>query len=201
ALAGFLPAHNFPSPPWRSDLIRLGAFLPDTISAQPWLTLEAFFSLLLGLSWGYYLLALEWNGRSRQWAWWSIAAMTVLLAGGLTVAFLLKQRIPFRPEVPEFGFFPNRNHSSNVLALGGIVIYAIGMQRLKDGSRTWWGWLVCLALVCSALIVNYSRAGIILLFAGMLAWHIYWLIGGTDKRLAGRTSAALLFFIAILLLI
>ena len=55
---------------------------------------------------------------------------------------------------------------------------------------------VCLALVCSALIVNYSRAGIILLFAGMLAWHIYWLIGGTDKRLAGRTSAALLFFIA-----
>ena len=62
--------------------------------------------------------------------------MTVLLAGGLTVAFLLKQRIPFWPEVPEFGFFPNRNHSSNVLALGGILIYAIGMQRLNEGSRT-----------------------------------------------------------------
>ena len=201
ALAGFLPAHCFSIPPWRSELAGLGLPLPGTMSPQPWLTLEAVFSLLLGLSWAYYVLALDWSGEARRKAWTLIAATTVVLAGGLTVSYLLKQHIPFWPDVPEFGFFPNRNHSSNVLALGGVLIYAIGLQRLKEHRPTWWAWLACLALVCSALILNYSRAGIILFFGGTLAWHSYWLITSTDKRLAARTSAGLLFPIGILLLI
>ena len=201
ALSGFLPAHYFSTSPWRSELSQLGVSLPGTLSPQPWLTLEATLSLLLGLSWTYYLLALPWATQGRRRAWSLLAASTIALAAGLTISYLLKQRIPFWPDVPEFGFFPNRNHSSNVLAIGGILIYAIGLQRLKDHRPTWWAWLACLALVCSALILNYSRAGIILFFGGTLTWHCYWFIISTDKRLAARTLAGLLFPLGILLLI
>src|SRR5438128_727438 len=41
ALIAFLPARWFPLPDWRSVLERLGAHLPATLSAQPWLTLQS----------------------------------------------------------------------------------------------------------------------------------------------------------------
>jgi tetratricopeptide (TPR) repeat protein len=197
ALVGFLPARWFPMPQWRTELEKLGVQLPETVSAQPWLTLESALLLLLGLSWTYYLLSLDWNWDARRKSWFCVATATVALAGALTVSSLLHKRIPFWPDAPEFGFFPNRNHTSNVLGLGGILIYALAFRSLTDGSKNWWIWIAALSLVCGALILNYSRAGIVLLCGGVLAWHLYWLITSRHKRRPLIASVAILLLLGL----
>jgi tetratricopeptide (TPR) repeat protein len=102
--------------------------------------------------------------------------------------------------VQEFGFFPNRNQTSNVLGLGAIVIYALGLQRLQEGNRYWWLWIASLSLVCWALIIDASRAGIVLFFFGALAVHLYWWSTSRDHRqtlvaLGGLVLVVILFVI------
>jgi hypothetical protein len=196
ALIGFLPAHWFPSSEWRTALSNLGVHLPDTQSPQPWLTIEASCLLWLGLAWGYYLFAFEWTPGLREKAWDAFCFAVLGLAATLTFAFAVKKHVPFWPDAPEFGFFPNRNQTSNVLGLAGIIIYANAFQHLQDGRKSGWMWLASLALICWALILNYSRSGIILFFAGALAWHLWWLIA---EKEATRTKAIAWGPLAILL--
>ena len=44
------------------------------------------------------------------------------------------------------------------------MIYANAFQHLQRGRKQGWFWLSGLGLICWALILNYSRAGIILFF-------------------------------------
>jgi tetratricopeptide (TPR) repeat protein/O-antigen ligase len=195
SLTAFLPA--WWSPQWRADLVKLGADLPATISPQPWLTFQGVCLLLLQLSWAYYVLACDWTFPDRRRGWSLFGAAIVALAALLTVCFTLHLRIPFWPHAPEYGFFSNRNHTSNVLALGGILVYALAMRGFDEGRRNWWLWLAALSLICWALILNYSRAGIVLLGAGIVAWHLYWSITSEHKRRPLIASGAILFLIAL----
>src|SRR5437868_11084247 len=195
ALAAFLPARWFPFPDWRSVLEKLGARLPATVSAQPWLTFQSTLQFLLGLSWGYYLLAAGWSLAARKRAWTFIALLIVGLAVAITVANSLQARIPFWPHTPEFGFFPNRNHTSNVLGIGGILVYALALDGFGRRQRHWWIWIAALSLICWALILDYSRAGIILLAAGIVAWHLFWLITSGNKRRPLIASAGILLLL------
>jgi hypothetical protein len=62
-------------------------------------------------------------------------------------------------------------------------------------------WLASLALICWALILNYSRSGIILFFAGALAWHLWWLIAEKeDTRTKAIAWGPLAILLALLLL-
>ena len=167
ALVAFLPARWLPLPDWRGMLEKLGAQLPATISAQPWLTLQSTLSFLLGLSWSYYLLAADYNLSARKTAWNFIALLIVGLSAAIIVANFLHTRIPFWPHTPQFGFFPNRNHTSNVLGIGGILVYVLAFDGFARRERYWWIWIVALSVICAALILDYSRAGIILLVAAL----------------------------------
>src|SRR5947207_4281697 len=80
ALVAFLPARWFPFPDWRSVLEKLGARLPATVSAQPWLTFQSTLHFLLGLAWSYYLLAGDWTSAARKKAWSFIALLIVGLS-------------------------------------------------------------------------------------------------------------------------
>src|ERR1700704_4668651 len=68
ALAAFLPAHWFFVAHWRTELAKLGIQLPDTVSPQPWITLQLALLFLLELSWTYYLLAADWSLPERRQA-------------------------------------------------------------------------------------------------------------------------------------
>src|SRR5437660_3882647 len=195
ALVAFLPSRWFPLSDWRGVLEKLGARLPATVSAQPWLTFQSMLQFLLGLSWGYYLLAASWSLAARKRAWTFIALLIVGLAVAITVANSLQARIPFWPHTPEFGFFPNRNHTSNVLGIGGILVYALALDGFARRQRHWWIWIAALSLICWALILDYSRAGIILLVAGVMAWHLFWLITSGNKRRPLIASAGILLLL------
>ncbi len=184
----------------RSAFTSFGISLPGTRSPQPWITLESTWLLLLGLAWTYFLFAYEWPDRYRKRIWLFYAGGILFLASVLIVAFVSKQRIPFWPEVPAFGFFPNRNQTSNVLGLGGVMIYALGLQSLQENRRYWWCWPVSLSIVCWALILNYSRAGIILFFFGALAVHIYWWSTTKEHRRPLIAFGGLAFLIALFII-
>ena len=153
--------------------------------------------MLLGLAWTYLLLAHEWPRHWREKAWVIYASGILLLASTLIVAFASKQRIPFWPDVQEFGFLPNRNQTSNVLGLGGVMIYALGLQQFLESRKYWWLWLASLSIICWALILNYSRAGIILFFFGALAVHAYWWIGFKERRRPLIALGGLIFLVAL----
>lgn len=181
AALAFLPARWFSEDPMRADLISLGAQLPTTRTPQPMLTLQALLALFFGLAWAYYLLAQNW-GNWRAIAWRVYAFGILALATALIGAFVTRNRIPFWPDVPEFGFFPNRNQTGDVLGLGGVMIYALGLQQCRSQRPQWWAWFATLPIVCSALIVNYSRAGIVLFFCGAFAVHLYWCFEERKRR-------------------
>ncbi len=199
SLIGFLPAHFFPTPDWRAALLKLGVQLPDTWSAQPWLTLQSACLLWLGLAWAYYLFAQKWKPALRERAWDIFCYGILSLAATLVTVYALKRHVPFWPNVAEFGFFPNRNQTSDVLALGGIMIYANAFQHLQRGRRRGWMWLLGLALVCWALILNYSRAGIVLFFAGALIWHVCWLVTSREGTARAVAWGPLIILVALLL--
>lgn len=194
ALTAFLPANWFGNDPVRQMLSGLGIPLPGTHTLQPWITLEATLLLIMGLAWAYYLLGYDW-GRQRFPFWMVFALFALLLAALMVTGKLTGWRVPFWPNVPEFGFFPNRNQTSNVLALSGMLLYAIGLQRLQEHRVDWWAWFAALSLICWALIINYSRAGLVLLLAGTFIVQVYWWLTSTDHR---RTSVSLLGLLLIL---
>ena len=195
--AAFLPASWFSTPEFRIELGKIGVPLPSTLSAQPWLTLESSLLFFLCLSWAYYLLSADWSLVERRRSWFLIGSAITALAAMLTISFVLGKRIPFWPNAEEFGFFPNRNHTSNVLGLGGILVYAMALDGFKERRRTWWIWLGALALICWALIENFSRAGIILILAGALTWHLSWLIMSRNRRRPFMASGMIVLLLAL----
>jgi len=199
--AAFLPAQWFSLPDWRTALVNLGAKLPASRTPQPWLTVEALGLLFIGLVWAYYVFVQQMELRARCWAWKAYCIAILALAAAMTISSATGMRIPFWPETEHFGFFPNRNQTSNVLALGGIMIYAIGLQRLQDEKRDWWVWLYSLALIFWALIINYSRSGIILFFLGAIVWHTFWIYASRERRRPAIALAGLLLLAAALLIV
>jgi hypothetical protein len=170
AFSGFLAARWFAAPDWRIEMLNLGAQLPSTRSPQPWLTFEWSCFLLLVLAWAYYLASFQWSRRLREKACVIFATAILVLSAALTVAFATKLRVPFWPAAKEFGFFPNRNQTSNVLGLGGIMIYTLGLQRFQEGTQ------ILVAVVCHS-------------FARLLGPHSRWITGRYHSvlfRRAGR---------------
>src|ERR1700730_6457136 len=200
ALAAFLPARWSTAPDWRIDLLKLKAQLPPTRSPQPWITFQWSCFLLLVLAWAYYLASFRWSRRMRENACVAFAMAILALSAALTVAFVTKLRIPFWPATKEFGFFPNRNQTSNVLGLGAVMIYAIGLQQFQEGRKYWWLWFVSLSLVCWALIIDGSRAGIVLFFLGALVLHVYWWSTSRDRHQASVALGGLILLIALFII-
>ncbi len=147
--------------------------LADVRTPQPWLTLQATMLLFVGLVWGIYLLSLPWERSDRIFAAELLVFGVAMLALLAALAFILHFRIPGWTQTENRGWFPNRNQTADVLALTGIAAYALIFDRLRKGKRT--GYLLLLALVpiVVELVISYSRAGILLFFGGVLAWHLW----------------------------
>lgn len=91
---------------------------------------------------------------------------------------------PFLDPTADYGFFPNRNHMSNWLALGGI---ASAVAALADARKKQWPWVICSFLaaagVMTCLAANTSRGGLIIFFLGLLVWSSLLAWAGPDRRL------------------
>ena len=197
----FLPANWFLQPAWRAALVDdFGINLPSTLSPQPWISLGCFLSFLAGLSWLYYVSTLELDLRDvraqmRTFAF-GIAALTALC-----IAFRAGQTaLPFWHNERGFGPFPNRNQTANLFGLTAVVVLACGQEDIRHGRKRWIFWLIALAVLVTGIVLDFSRAGVLLLVAGSALWlGAFAVRKGSAARIALGVSMLLLLLTAILL--
>lgn len=201
AATAFLPANWFLFPAWRTALIEdFGIRLPGTLSPQPWISLGCLVSFIAGLSWLYYVSTLDLELRDvrtqlRIFAF-GVAALTALciaLRAGHTA-------LPFWHNERGFGPFPNRNQTANLFGLTAIIVLACGQEDLRHGRKRWILWLIALAVIVAGIVLDFSRAGVLLLVAGSGLWlGLFALRKGSAARIALGVSALLVLLTMILL--
>jgi O-antigen ligase len=171
--AAFLPAHWFAIPAWRLALTKdLGVHLASTVSAQPWMTLDSFVLLLAGLAWIYYLTTLDIQLRDIRLAARVFAGGMMVLAALSIFLHLKGQALPFWHNARGFGPFPNRNQTGDLFGISTLVLLGCMQDDFRRGHKRWLLWLLGVGLLIAALILAFSRAGILILVVGSAAWLV-----------------------------
>lgn len=184
SMAGFLPRGGNAPPAWRADLERLGLETGNLGIVQPLVAAEVMAGFAVTALVVLFMLGHRVGSRAQQ---------------GLAVAFILGvaawvvvAMLGHRPE-QVFGFFPNRNHTATLVAMGSFAALAClahGIQRKQAG-------VILLAVIPLLLFlhvllgVSESRAGVVLLVAGLLAWIP---LAGT-RYLRGHVGKAVLLLV------
>ncbi|MDB6155308.1 MAG: hypothetical protein JWL90_3761 [Chthoniobacteraceae bacterium] len=171
-LTGFLPLGWFGTAQWREALAGIGIVLPQTLSAQPWVTFESMLLFIGGASWMSWMAAHRWTPSDRISLVRFYSAGVGLFALIALLFYFYKSAPPFWLAEKGFGPFPNRNQTSDFLALGGIMTLACAHSSWRNHKKHWPVWLIGFATILTALIVNESRAGILLLFGGTALWTL-----------------------------
>jgi O-antigen ligase len=198
ALAAYLPAGWFATPSWRQHLaVDLQVPLPATRTPQPWLTAQACALLFIGLAWAGYLMCLRWNRGQRLQAVYLLVLGVAVLASIAVAAHTFGWHVPGWKQEQNRGWFPNRNQTADVLALAGIVNYTLVVDRLRKRDRSGWFWLATLVPIGAALVVSYSRSGILMFFAGLALWHLW---PGSQRQTAKWTVLSLSLILTLLTL-
>ncbi|HEV3409364.1 MAG TPA: O-antigen ligase family protein [Chthoniobacterales bacterium] len=200
AALAFLPASWFAQPAWRAALINdFGIALPPTVSPQPWVTTGCSVSFAAGLCWLYYASGHEAEMRAARRELRLFAGGVVVLAGLAIALYLAHRALPFWKNQRGFGCFPNRNQTANLLGLTSLVVVACGYESIRRKKITWICWAAGLVILLAALVLNFSRAGILLLVAGNALWlAVLILRSGSRVKIAVGLSTLLLLLTALL---
>ena len=181
----FLPASLFSVPQWRKELAGLG-IASDSQVIQRGMALEMALAFALTVMVGLWVAGRRFcAGTSKRMA----LVFTVGVAAYALLSWLLRDQLAQLRGKDHFGFFPNRNHSATSLVMGGVC----GMGCLVQSIREKRGGVAIAAAVALVIIFvglifwSESRAGIVLLVAGMAAFA---LLAGRSA-LGGNTGKAL----------
>jgi hypothetical protein len=152
------------------------------------------------LSWLYYVSTLDLDLRDvrtqlRVFAFGVVcltALCIALRAGHTALSFWHNER--------GFGPFPNRNQTANLFGLTAVVILACGQEDIRKGRKRWILWLIALAVIVVGIVLDFSRAGVLLLIAGSGLWlGAFALRKGSAARIALGVSVLLVLLTVMLL--
>ncbi|HWX15002.1 MAG TPA: O-antigen ligase family protein, partial [Chthoniobacterales bacterium] len=93
----------------------------------------------------------------------AVAAISIAL-------YLAHAAFPFWINQRGFGPFPNRNHTADLFGITAIVLLACGQDDIRHGRKRWLIWLMALGILVAAIILNFSRAGMVILVGGSALW-------------------------------
>ncbi len=172
ALAGFLPFLGLLRDSWWMEAAKgLGIDFPHTLSVQPYRSMEALVPLLGGIAWLYAAISWEVGHETRKRLLWAFAISMGVLSIGIIAGTLLQLKYPFASTVHNFSYFPNRNQTSSLLVMGGVVSFGMMIRAVQRRRRLWAvTGIICTGIIFFALIYSLSRAGIILFVVGCLIW-------------------------------
>ena len=187
AATAFLPADWFLQPAWRIALVEdFGVNLPGTLSPQPWITLGCFLSFLAALSWLYYVSTVDLDLRDVRTQLRAFAFGVACLTALCIALRSAHTAIPFWHNERGFGPFPNRNQTANLFGLTSVIIIACGQDDILRGRKRWILWLLALAVIVVGIVLDFSRAGVLLLVVGSGLW-----LGAFALRKASASRIAL----------
>jgi len=171
ATIAFLPARWFFLPAWRSAVLNDFAIpLPSTLTPQPWMTAGCLISLIAGMSWLYVVSTQELELRSTRFQLRLFVTGIVAVAAISIALYLAHAAFPFWINQRGFGPFPNRNHTADLFGITAIVLLACGQDDIRHGRKRWLIWLMALGILVAAIILNFSRAGMVILVGGSALW-------------------------------
>ena len=166
-----LPVDWFSFPTWRLAFVNdFGIQLPQTVSPQPWITGGGLISLIAGLAWLYVVSTQDIGLRSARFQLRLFVIGVTFLAGLCIALYLVHGAFPFWKNERGFGPFPNRNHTADLFGISAIVLLACGQDDLRHSRKSWFFWLIALGVLVTAIILDYSRAGILILVGGSALW-------------------------------
>ncbi|MEI6177074.1 MAG: O-antigen ligase family protein [Verrucomicrobiota bacterium] len=184
SLVGFLPRQWFGVAPWRHDLDALGLDTGPYGFVQPGLALETLAGFAVSAVVGVFLLGHRVVSRTH----YRLAFGFVLGVAMWTLAALC-----WYHENATFGFFPNRNHTATLLAMGSLA----GLGCFAQAIRLKAPWKIAGSLVPTCLFlwvllkVSESRAGVVLVGAGFLVWLV---LAGL-RHLRGHVGKAIILLL------
>ena len=190
-LAPFLPVDIFGVPEWRKELSELGVETGDLVTIQWKQALESHFSFVLLFLSGLWLLGQRFSTRATRNL---VVAFVLCVVFYAILSKISEEQIPLT-RGRDFGFFPNRNHSSNLLSLG----FVCGLGALFQSLRSKRPLSAVILLMASGVILwavfswNTSRSGIVLCLSGAVIW-----IGLLGRRYFGRQELKALGLVALL---
>jgi O-antigen ligase len=171
AAVAFLPAHWFMAPDWRIALTNdFGVQLAPMVSPQPWLTLDCLFTLVAGVVWIYYVATLDADLRDIRLAARVFAGGMVALATLCLFLHFTQRALPFWHNVRAFGPYPNRNQTGDLFGISTLIVLGCMQDDFRRHHKRWIVWLAGVGVLVAALILNFSRAGILILVIGAVAW-------------------------------
>ncbi|MEO8204551.1 MAG: O-antigen ligase family protein [Chthoniobacterales bacterium] len=171
-LLSFLPP-NFLSgaQEWRKEWEGMGAGpLSACITPQPWVTLDCLplFYGGLGLLW-WILGQNPGNGQRRK-----LAIVFALCGSALVVVSLAMWakhwHFPLWSTDGAIGPFQSRNQMATLLSVLSILFVALIHSDWRHGQRRWLFWVAALCVTLVTIVLNYSRAGILLFGFGIILY-------------------------------
>lgn len=185
----FLPDGLFSILSWRSDLEKAGLGTSNGVAVQGWLALETAVVFAAAMLVGLWLLGQRVSAEGLR-----VVGLTFTLgvAAYAVLSFIFREQLAGTRSPEHFGFFPNRNHTATLLAMGSIT----GLGSLVQGIRERRGWTIVISLVANAICLwavidwSVSRAGVVLVGGGVVTW----LVALGPSYLAGNARKALLIF-------
>ncbi|WP_395748400.1 O-antigen ligase family protein [Prosthecobacter sp.] len=204
-LLSFLPnAWFFQLPAWRTTLVEdWGIHLSQTLTPQASVALEAWLLFAVCSLWLFWCLTRGFSDVQRRGMVQTLAFGGVLLCVLSMLDYTRMVPIPWWPRNTKewgnaFGPFANRNHISSIAAMTCVLCAAGGYDAFRRGSRLWLPCLLGFIPPIAAILMNSSRAGVLLLFLGITVWMgTIAMKRGFFQKLA--VSASLIFIIGTLL--
>src|SRR5207237_10329323 len=136
--------------------------LPDCVTPQAWLTAGCFISLMAGLCWLYRVSAQQLELRVARFQL-QLFAFGVVVIAGLSILFYLTHNPPLWWQNDRgFGPFPNRNQTADLFGVTSVLILACGQDDIRNRRKRWILWTLALTLVIAAILLNSSRARMLL---------------------------------------
>lgn len=204
-LFSFFPSFEFAIPEWRVEAVKgLNANLSSLVTPQPFIVLESLPLLLTGISWIYIICNWQINYEIRKdmltvFAWVCVALATVVIIG-----YMNSIKYVFASDAQCFTFFPNKNQTSNFLAMGGVVLFGTTMeyiyQRRKFKLIALLG-IAGLFVVFFAIIFTLSRAGLLLYLAGCFIWSLSHLKQSWSKHFIRIGAPSILLVVSLFFLL
>jgi O-antigen ligase len=201
ALVSFLPHTWFFIPQWRTAMTQdVGITLPDTLSPQPWITGGSFLSLFAGMCWLYRVSAQDLELRAARFQLRLFATGVVFIAALSVLLYLTHHAPDFWNNARGFGPFPNRNQTADLFGVSSVLILASAQNDIRYRRKSWMLWTVALGIIITAIILNFSRAGVVLLVATSAVWvaAVALRLGSPGRGLAVRISLACSFILLLL---
>ena len=175
-LKEFAPASWFGVTAWRTELAgTFGVELPATHNPEPARALDALLAALVAAVWFLWVRTLAAERENRPILAWCLFLAAAIVAG---VSFATRGLDPqaiyglrYTPGWTGFGPFPNRNHTADLLAMGGVLGFGCTSWAAARGKP-----LLCVAgvvltgAVVAGLLGTESRGGLVAFGAGVAVY-------------------------------